>query len=607
MKHIYITTAFVLLSLVPAVGQKVKYKDLFVLLNAENYRDADVFLRRFLAAEPEHPHANYSMGKMLQTYMLAQEPLQNSARIMELADSAILYYQKARGVLTEKFVKKHDDDYFVEFRRRDLRTGKFNVKLSDIQLDMDGRIKAIEDYTSWVGSIKQHFSAARANYDSCRAAYQHYVAKAPDRVSFYFTISDTDLQNLKKLSILYDSAIYHLNTYRTTLKDMGKKDRVQTIKIKEIVKYPEDGTEAADFNAKEITLWNYGAWAETMHDIVARKIYPLKDRIIAYDKQLMDLHNEVIDDSLDARSKTFRLATENVGRELSEYGDPTLPAAIFNYRIAEINYHSAVNHMHKEVLNSPDMQVKYDALKDLTAQLAGISRLVLRLKEANNDRQKFIFKDYIASRYQDNDGLDRFVQEQVEFVAFDSIQLQNWYKLVDEQDKFVIWNTDSIPLVPGEQLLNFHDKVRYTTVFVDSIAERTLGFYAWQEKIDSLSLLFGVAPASRMIDSLFAVTIDPKLVVQRTSNIAYLTDTLGNKQRVWALTAEDKAGKANFLVQAFVTDPHSGLRWNKVFHLKKQPVTIRYDADPGQILLIDDKEKPILVLNKDGEEQDKAN
>ena len=602
MKHICLLVVLVLFSLLPGAAQKVKYKSLFVLLNAENYHDADPFLRKFLTDEPDHPHANYSMGKMLATYMREKDPLLESERVVELADSAILYYIRAKGLLNEKYVKKHDDDYYVEFRRRDLRTGKFEVKISDIQLDIDGRIDNTEKYKTAVADVHQQFVAAQTNYDSCWSAYRHYTEKAPDLVKLYFTISDEELQNLRKLTTIYDSVVYHLNTYRVILKDIGKEEIAPVVKAKEIVNYPEDGLAKTDFAAKEIGLWNYGEWAEMMHDVVARKIYPLKNRMVAFDKQLMDLHNEVMDDSLDARSRIFRLATENVARELSEYGELTLPAAIFDYRIAEINYHSAVNHIVKEVLNSADVGVKYDALEDLTAQLAGIARLVIRLKAANTAEQKSIFRDYIAKRYVDDTGLDKFVQEQVEFVAFDSLQLQNWYEIVDRQDKIAIWQDDSIPLVPGEQLIN-HDSVRYTTVFVDSIAGRTLGFYSWQEEIDSLSLLFGVSSPSRVIDSLFEVTIDPKLVVQRTSKIEFLTDTLGNWARVWAMTAEDNVGKANYRVQTFITNPQTGLGWNKVFNLKKQPVAIRYDAEKNHILLFDDKDKPILILNEQGEEQ----
>ena len=80
MKHILLTAAILFSTVAPGISQKVKYKDLFVLLKAENYANADPYLRSFLLNEPEHPNANYYMGRMLQSYLTEQDILNNSNR-----------------------------------------------------------------------------------------------------------------------------------------------------------------------------------------------------------------------------------------------------------------------------------------------------------------------------------------------------------------------------------------------------------------------------------------------------------------------------------------------------------------------------------------------
>ena len=106
MKHIIIVGVLLFSTFIPGKSQKVKYKDLFILLKAENYSDGDRYLRAFLKEEPDHPSANYYMGRMLQSYLEDQDLVNNEDRIVELADSSVKYLNNALSLTTEKYVKK---------------------------------------------------------------------------------------------------------------------------------------------------------------------------------------------------------------------------------------------------------------------------------------------------------------------------------------------------------------------------------------------------------------------------------------------------------------------------------------------------------------------
>ena len=136
MKHIGFTVVLTLALYASGIAQKVKYKDLFILLKAENYEVADPYIRLFLDSKPDHPNANYHMGKMFQRYMLDEDLINHQDDVILMADSSLTFYDNALKYITEKDVKKHDDDYYAEFKRRDMRTGKFDVKFNDVQLDI---------------------------------------------------------------------------------------------------------------------------------------------------------------------------------------------------------------------------------------------------------------------------------------------------------------------------------------------------------------------------------------------------------------------------------------------------------------------------------------
>ena len=60
---------FIILGLVMMISthlpaQKVKYKDLYVLLSANDFEQGETFLRRFIANDPEHANANMYMGRL---------------------------------------------------------------------------------------------------------------------------------------------------------------------------------------------------------------------------------------------------------------------------------------------------------------------------------------------------------------------------------------------------------------------------------------------------------------------------------------------------------------------------------------------------------------
>lgn len=596
MKHIIVTVLLLCLAF-QGFAQKVKYKDLFILLKAENYQDGEDYLRKFLATNPEHPHANYSMGKMLQFYMQKQNVLTEKKVLIALADSAIMFYDNALNYITEKNVKKHDDDYYAEFKRRNLRSGKFEVKISDVQLDVENRKKEIKEFMESVKTLNRHFDVGRSFYDSCRLIYKNFTTSAPSLNELYFTTGAHELERLRDLEKLYDSAKYHLNIYRSIRKELAPTKEVQAVIEKAIEQYLHDGINEPNFYGKEIELWNYKLWAKSMVDFIGRRIYPLKKRMVAYDLKLEQLHDKIISDSLDERSDIFRLATENVGRDLRDYDNTSLPAAIYNYRIAEINYHSTVNYWYLEVQDTSNIGLKLDALLNLKNQLSSLGKLIVKLEDANNEKEQRIFKDFINERYDGKIGFAAFLKEQVSFVHMDSVQLEAWKTIVLEQDKVALWKTDSISLIVGNQSIN-GDSIKYSTFMIDSLSERAVEFYAWQEKNDSLFFAFGIAPSSRSLDTLFTVSAMAGLFDNGMMG-GYLTDSINHAERVWVFT-NSKNNKGNYSAQIILTDARRGVTWTTTTKLTENPVSLKYDPELEEFFLYNDKEKPIITIDKGG-------
>jgi hypothetical protein len=601
MKHILITFILLISTIIPGVSQKVKYKNLFVLLAAENYQDADRYLRAFLKENPNHPHANYVMGKMLQSYLGEQDILKNSSRIVEIADSALTYLNKGLTLTTEKYIKKHDEDYYAEWKRRDMRTAKFTVKLSDFQLDVETRVEAINTYKSDVSELIVHFNSAVSLYDSTLNYYDILKSKASTINILYFNTGPDELLVFRRLAARYDSCLVNFQTFQTMIKDLSKNSIHQEVVEKTIESYPIEVNSKPDFHAETVEFLNFKEWSEKTEDVILKQVYPLKKRMVAFDETLKDLHDKVISDSLDARSQIFKLATGNVARDIMDFDDPSLPAAIYNYRIAEVNYHSAINYWYKVVADTLNIGLKLDVIKDLINQHTGNARLLETLILMNNAKEKLIFKDFIRERYLDDAGIQKLVDEQTDDVQKYSALLLSWLHDAEERDKFTQWHDESIALEAGG-LTGTIDTVKYSTIIADSLSGRDIEFYAWRQESDSLSLCFNIAPSSRYQDTLYMVAIDDRISADKdVINMPYISNSLTSQERIWVFNTINHDVDSMYVVQVIRTHINDGVRWSKDFQLRDIPATVKFDEMSRSLTITGRHEQELLILGDDGE------
>lgn len=120
-------------------AQKLKYKDIFDLLETKQYEVAEPLLKQYLEKEQDNPSAFLYMGIILMDKYY-KTPEAEIAK--QIKNEAITSFEQAKLKLNEREVSKNEK-YYSTYKRRNVRTGNMEVRLSDIVLDIDNRINRL--------------------------------------------------------------------------------------------------------------------------------------------------------------------------------------------------------------------------------------------------------------------------------------------------------------------------------------------------------------------------------------------------------------------------------------------------------------------------------
>ena len=106
--------------------------------------------------------------------------MSDSSTVYEVGDSVVFYFEKAKSLINDKELKKKDEHYQAFFRR-DLRTGEFGIKVSDVHLDIEKKVEAIEmriadvkEMHQGVGKVEKNHAVAMESYKMLTSQFSVY-------------------------------------------------------------------------------------------------------------------------------------------------------------------------------------------------------------------------------------------------------------------------------------------------------------------------------------------------------------------------------------------------------------------------------------------------
>lgn len=354
--------------------KKLKYdKDIFPLIKEKNYDQAIPMLWEFLSdpKNVEEPNPNLQIGLYYEGLVNEYHIITDSTAILGATDTAVVYLTKAKALITEKELKKNDE-FYQEFYRRDLRTGDFGIKISDVQLDIEKKLQSLRNINKYAKSIYADlYSVNNANNYSL-ATYKALSEQYPDINDLYLMASEGLKDSIETVIDKNTEIKEKFEKVRDAVSRIGKKGYSPELEWKTIEVYGEDGLGKTDFFANDVVAWNYGEWADEVENVIKRDVFRVKSQISQTMKNLKMQSNQMSTGSGILDDSPITELDENLVADIKEFDMESLALDLLTIQLSENKYDYLSNENLNERLKNLD-DVDYQlAVSDSVMQLIGI-------------------------------------------------------------------------------------------------------------------------------------------------------------------------------------------------------------------------------------------
>ncbi len=450
MTKLAVIKFLLLLLVVPSTyGQRVKYKDIWGLLSTKQYEAAEPFLKKYIQEEKnENPNALLHMGIIFHEKSMKDDVLKQTSLAIADMDSAVIFYDKAYNAITEKEIKRNDE-YYQAYNRRDLRTGEFGVKLSDIQFDLEKKMEGLRERVDRVKMVKHYFSLSDSLYRKSTRAFTAIQSGFPGEKELYLRADENTVKDLVMLSVRFDSCIKAFDLYKSSSATIGRTGYNQTLSLQEIVDFKNDGRSVADFYKDDLQIWDYGKFTADAKKIIEAEIFPLREHLIAYDIEINKLRERLNNESVSVKTDLTALIDKLLMEQLRKYDEEPLPVEVFTLKISDLEYRSTVlENSHNA--DSADVHLRLDMLRKEFSYLNKLDSITTRLSADDFDSRAANYEYFVANTYETTAILKSYIRGLHEYALREKKIKEQELARRKESLRWLINDADSIPLFPEE-------------------------------------------------------------------------------------------------------------------------------------------------------------
>ncbi len=578
----------------PGWGQKVKYKDLIELLNTNQFDQAEPHLRRYLKENDDNPSAYMYMGFVLQSKALATDMLKETGKATAYMDSASFFITKALEGITEREVNRNEENY-LRYRSRDVRTGEFEIKFTEVRFRLEQDVKNLAARKANINKLRLEFDAFRRNYEAAKSDFIKLLAANPAQKEFYLRADESTEAQLAQLKIRFDSALWYFAAYQSTTQQIGKTGYKHILDKKDMVKYGEDGKRDFNLFNDDLKVWDYGTWAERSASFIKNEVYPLREKFLATDRELVKLRRSIEKDSVSALKELTELYPKLLVNPVEQYDANPMPLKVFRMTHAELSYYSKWLE-NKKAKQGPDLvqrKAAFESELPYLKKLDSISGLLLAL---DIDQESINYQNYVKTSYGSTLVLKSLISSTNDFAKRESERCLAALSRLNQSLKWLVVQSDSIPLaMPVPLEAPIQPLVVAEETFTHGIKYPAGGVPA--------GYFYTITPA-RLPEVQVVYAVDSAFANRRNQALFKgLAATDGKGQLYYtAVFSEARNAAGKFPVTICKIYRTDGLAWQMNYQLDAIPAELQLNATTGELLVRGtlNGESRMFVIDKAG-------
>ncbi len=409
MKIRSVAIVFILFSLNTVFAQKIKYKDLFPTLNAKNWEQGGPQLKAFLS-DPKNsdaPNANLQLGLMMEDKFLKLDAAADTVALINAGDSAVFYLERAKSLITEKEVKKNDE-YYQSFFRRDLRTGDFGIKVSDVHLDIEKKVEVIENRIANARDLDKKVKLVEKSDRDVQEKYKQLTSQYREYNQLLLGADEAAIALLQEIKSDGSEVLRLANEVKDVAVSLKTDKYSGDLIVKEIKVFGTDGMTSADISTGTIELWDYENWAFETNSEINGSVGLLKSMVNNYSAAIREKKNQV--------KRSVDVEVDTLSQELitlfSKYDPESVVKSLLLVEASEVRIMKMIDlSINKELQDSSLVGAQLQIFEGSLAEAQEMNSTLQSILLEDLNTAKNYYPDYISSFFQTYGTASKYVTD----------------------------------------------------------------------------------------------------------------------------------------------------------------------------------------------------
>lgn len=593
MKKITIYIIFSIILFNPVYGQK--YKDIFLILNDKNYEQGEPMLRSFLlgSKNEDHPNGNFQMAMLLETKIENLNIIDDSTKIIRYCDSIELFYNKAKTFITEKELKKRDE-FYKNYYRRDLRTGEFTIKKSDIDGDIEKKIVYYDEVKSGAKFLAVKLPALEKSMRLSKELYAGLTEGFSSKSGFALSLNKELLEALDNLKEQNNTSVSLVSTIQNkiaSLPDLGFNSDEEILPVTNI---ETDGKELKNVFEGKFKLWDYASFSDEIRKLYESEVITYRELLINENEKFKQMLKVLTQSIIPPESpnlseqllnKTADIDAENIAISILKY-----KSELIKYKLVDLNVIEDATHIYR-------LLDKYDTLNKI---VTNASMHFNKFSELNTPIERKKYNAFLTSDLGRATLIDQYVEDQkiwvenrVYFIGKKTAELTEAIRWgINGDDSVAVFTEEEGQLASRITTYIDSDTTNYFVIGGFDIQEAP--YKAFVSRLDDgMRILwkYDIQTKQEISDSLRNDNIIFKMIPGRNEFITLYFTEDGKEYRFFAI--DKKSGDVKWKTKVIPKKPIFDVKYND---LTKE--TVIYLDNPED--LEEGKDVAYLVIDKFG-------